>query len=237
MNRKIRRVRQVLDPSAEALLAEHDRIASLHLFNAEMGEKRIATYLTIVSIAVGALISITQLRLNVDALLELSAGILVGITALGVLTFVRLIERRANAVEYLRAINRIHAYFIYQDPSLEQFFSWPPCDDVPAFGSTKLLDFTGLRDVIAVLNSIFAAMLSGLLLFMMLFTLGWLLNLQYLLPILLGLLAFGVVLLLHHRFEKNELLKAEVKANVEVRFSSTDHIKVPGAYKTNSLQN
>src|SRR5690349_18005533 len=126
------------DPSTEILLAEHERLSNLYLYNTDLGEKRIASYITLISVAGGALIALTQLKdVSEDIFLELSAGIVGGLAIVGLLTFYRLIERRIRSTEYLRAINRIHAYFAQHDPSLEMYFHWPPHDDVPPFGGNS----------------------------------------------------------------------------------------------------
>jgi hypothetical protein len=87
-------------------------------------------------------------------------AVLTGMIILGVLTFQRLIERRTRAVENLRALNRIHRYFVDKDPELANYFYWPPCDDIPSFRGRGGA-FAGLRDVIAFINSLFGGFLIG----------------------------------------------------------------------------
>ena len=143
-----------LESSTEILLAEHERLSALFLYNSDLGEKRITAYLTLVSLSVGGLLGLSQLHPDRTTLLELSAGIMAGIFLLGFITFFRLIERRIRNTEYLRAINRIHAYFANNDPEVGPYFFWPHADDVPSF-SGKFSDFTALREIIAILNSVF----------------------------------------------------------------------------------
>jgi hypothetical protein len=143
-----------LDSSTEILLAEHERLSDLFLYNSDLGEKRTTAYLTLVSLGVGGLLGFSQLDIDQTTMLELSAGILAGIFLLGFITFFRLIERRIRNTEYLRAINRIHAYFANNDPEVGPYFFWPHADDVPSF-SGKFSDFTALREIIAILNSVF----------------------------------------------------------------------------------
>ena len=148
-----------LDASSQIMIAEHQRLAELYLYNSEMGEKRTSLYVSIVSLGAAGLIGLAQF---VDApLLVWPANVvLTGMLVLGALTFQRLIERRIRAVENLRALNRIHRYFVDKDAELANYFYWPPCDDVPAFHG-KGGAFAGLRDVIAFINSLFAGFLSG----------------------------------------------------------------------------
>lgn len=202
-----------LDPSTEVLLAEHERLANLYLYNTDLGEKRIASYITLISLAGGALIALTQLgSVAGDTFLELSAGIVGGLAILGLLTFYRLIERRIRSTEYLRAINRIHAYFVQLDPSLEPHFHWPPHDDVPPFcGSSS--DMAGLRDVIAALNGIFLGILVGLLVY-------WFTH-DYLVPVIVGLVVIVITWFVQQTYENRSLAGAEREARGNVKFPTS----------------
>lgn len=142
------------DLSSQILLAEHERLSELFLYNSDLGEKRTTAYLTLVSLGVGGLLGLSQLHSDQETILQVSLGILSGIFLLGFITYFRLIERRVRNTEYLRAINRIHAYYVQNNPSLEPFFYWPPSDDTPHFMG-KVSDFTGLRDIVAILNGVF----------------------------------------------------------------------------------
>lgn len=227
------RADKLLDAPTEVLLVEHERLSALYLYNAEMGEKRISAYLTIVSIAIGAVFGLTQLRdMDTLTLIELCMGILLGISLLGILTFVRLVERRARAAEYLRAINRIHAYFVRDEPRLMQHFAWPPCDDVPSFGGRRYAgglkfftsffanrmtsDFAALRDVISILNSLFIGILLALGVYLM-----WG-ETNIVLLILLGVVVAIVLLAGQQWFEDFELRRAEEGASKDVRFPQAD---------------
>ena len=152
------RPKEALDASTEAMLAEHERLSALYLNNADMGEKRTTTYLTLVSAGGAVILGAAQFRMEPQSLLWLSLGLLAGMIVLGLLTYQRLIERRVRATEYLRAINRIHCFFVWHDPALRPYFYWPPCDNVPSFRG-KGAGLAGLRDVIAALNSLFVGIL------------------------------------------------------------------------------
>jgi hypothetical protein len=147
------RLQSTIDPSTEAMLAEHDRVTALYLHNAEVGEKRVSLFLTLVTAGTALFLGLAQF--GVDRVLVLwSAAAYLGVVLLvGALTFQRLIERRVRSTQYLRAINRIHCYFVHRDPELTQYYAWPANDDVPSFvGRQGVL--SGLRDVVAVLNSL-----------------------------------------------------------------------------------
>ena len=142
-----------IDPSSEAMLAEHERLAALYLHNAETGEKRTSHYLTVISAGMAVLLGLAQLCSDKQQVLGPAIGLLVGLLISGLVTFHRLIERRVRATEYLRAINRIHRYFVDLDPALAPHYYWPCCDDAPSStGSGSAL--TGLRDVVALQQSL-----------------------------------------------------------------------------------
>jgi len=148
-----------LDSSSQIMIAEHQRLVELYLYNSEMGEKRTSLYVSIVSLGAAGLIGLAQF-VEAPMLVWPANVVLTGMLVLGVLTFQRLIERRIRAVENLRALNRIHRYFVDKDPELADYFYWPPCDDVPAFHGKGGI-FAGLRDVIAFINSLFGGFLAG----------------------------------------------------------------------------
>lgn len=203
---------EVSEPSTEILLAEHARLSNLYLYNTDLGEKRIASYITLISVAGGSLIALTQLQFkDIETLIELSAGIVGGISMIGLLTFYRLIERRIRSVEYLRAINRIHAYFVQQDAALEPHFHWPPNDDFPPFVA-GISDMAALRDVIQALNGLFTGVLAALLTYLV-----WKPSPMPLL-VALGLVVTVFLWFAQQSYEKRSLLGAEEEARSKVKF-------------------
>ncbi len=203
------------DIPSDILLAEHERLSALFLYNSDLGEKRTAAYLTLVSLGVGGLLGLSQLQADQDTILQVSLGIMSGIFLLGFITFFRLIERRVRNTEYLRAINRIHAYYVHNDPSLEPYFFWPPSDDAPHFMG-KVSDFTGLRDIVAILNGVFFGIAVALI--------GHMLEPEprVILPwaIVLGVALGIAVLAIQVAIETLTLRKAERLAQGNVRFPS-----------------
>lgn len=198
------------DKSVEILLMEHQRLSTLYLHNAEMGEKRTTAYLTLVSIGTALLVGISQKGVTDGFLLWSSFGLVTGAFLFGVLTFQRLLERRVRAIEYLRAINRIHRFFVLKDPTIRDYFYWSAYDDVPPF-MARGTTMAGLRDLVAAFNSLFAGVAIG----------GIILIRQpnaYTTAITTGLIVFAVVLFLHHLYEKQILGRIEKKAAKDAKF-------------------
>jgi hypothetical protein len=135
------------------MLAEHERVAALYLYNSDIGEKRVSLYLTLISVGTAVFLGLAQFGMDRTLVLWSAAAYLALVALVGTLTFQRLIERRVRSTQYLRAINRIHCYFVTRDPELLEYYAWPAHDNVPSFvGSAGVL--SGLRDVVALLNSV-----------------------------------------------------------------------------------
>ncbi len=202
---------QTEDPSTAVMIAEHERLSALYLYNADLGEKRISLYLTVISAGAAVLVGVSQFRVEMSVLVWPSIGFLAAVVIIGGLTFYRLVERRMRATEYLRAINRIHSYFVQRDPPLERFFYWPPCDDIPSFrGKGTALE--ALRDVVALLNSLFIGALVAVTTFI-------LLNEQFAqLDAVAGIAAALAAWFLQEGLEKRILFNAERDALQYVRF-------------------
>jgi hypothetical protein len=202
--------------SEDILLAEHQRLSSLYLNNVEMGEKRTTLYLTLVSFGSGVLAAITKLApFDKEFVKWASFGLVIGIFLLGLLTYQRLLERRIRAIEYLRAINRIHRFFVLQDATIKDYFYWSASDDVPTFlaRSTQL---TGLRDIVGCFNSLFAGVGTGGLIKIT----G--MAVTYRSAVGFGLVVTTVMVVLHLIYERKVLGKIERNAAKAVKFPRAD---------------
>lgn len=205
------RTDQFLDPSTEAMLAEHERVSALYLYNADIGEKRTSLYLTLISVGSAVFLGMAQFGVDRMLLLWSAVGFLAIVLLVGALTFQRLIERRIRSTQYLRAVNRIHCYFAQKDPSLRSYYSWPPCDDVPSF-VTPVGVLAGLRDVVAVLNSLFAGAMCAVMGLALASTIHFMVDLS------LGVAVALVAWFLQQRYEARKLAQAEKASAEYVRF-------------------
>jgi hypothetical protein len=199
------------DPSTEAMLAEHERVSALYLYNAETGEKRVSLYLTLVSAGTAVFLGLAQFGVDRNLVLWSAAAYLAMVALMGTLTFQRLIERRVRSTQYLRAINRIHCYFAERDPELLRYYAWPANDDVPSFvGRTGVL--SGLRDVVALLNGV----ATGAILAIAEMALGG--SGYLLLDVAIAALAAVAVWFIQQDYEAKKLAQAEQAFGRFVRF-------------------
>lgn len=144
---------QAESPATTFLLAEHARLCQLYLETRETADRRSTLFLTLTTTIVGVLVAAFQFKLAPRDYLETALVGAVGIVVLGAITFHRLLERSMQGTEYLRAINRIHRYFVERAPEIEPYLYWPAFDDLPAY------DFRGVggaeqREIVVLINSL-----------------------------------------------------------------------------------
>ena len=193
------------------LLAEHQRLAALYQHNSDMGDKLVATYLTIVSVMVAVMLGIIQLETSQLTLIPVELILIMVMMCVGAITYARLLERRARSVEYLRAINRIHRFFVEKDENLLNYLYWQAYDDRPPvkIGGTSI---GGLRDMVALINSVVAGLGVGIFLYS--------LNHSFLLWFLILISCFTMVIFWYaHQWVKNwKLRQIECKLEKEVKY-------------------
>ena len=205
------------DVSVDAMLAEHERISTLYLYNREVGEKRTSVYMTIISLGAMILLGIAQFQGDATVVIEPGIVFLIGIIILGILTFQRLVERRIRAIEYLRAINRIHRYFVDEDPSLQRYYYWPSNDDFPDVDK-KVIISAGLSDIIAFLNSLFSGILFVIFEFL-------LTPFFFHIAIIAGGIIVGVIVwFLQRAYELKHFRAAEREMFAKIRFPLTSEV-------------
>lgn len=200
--------------SVSILIAEHERLSMLYLNNAEIGEKRTAQYLSIMTFVCGGVFALLQLNfLSRLQLLEMLLVLCLLLVVLGGVTFQRLVERRIRATEYLRGINKIHAFFVKHNSELKVAFAWLPNDDLPPF-TGKGAALAGLRDVVAFLNTCFFAgfIFSTLLV----------INIIPIIAVCASLILSSGLWILHQRYERHLLRTQEMLYRKHVHFPYID---------------
>ncbi len=199
------------DPTTTFLLAEHARLAELYLETRETAERRTTLFLTLTTTIVGALVALFQFKLGPRDFLETALAAVIGILLLGATTFHRVIERSMQGTEYLRAINRIHHYFVERAPQIEPYLFWPPYDDVPHY------DFHGVggaetREIVMLIDSVFFGTALGL---------AWFIAMpeQVIAAIALGVIATAAAVYVHRWYERFSMAREERRKAGDVRFS------------------
>jgi hypothetical protein len=198
------------DPATTFLLAEHARLAELYLVTRETAERRVTLFLTLTTTVVGALVALFQFKLAPRDFLETALAGAVGVLLLGASTFHRVIERSMQGTEYLRAINRIHHFFVKRAPEIEPYLYWPPYDDVPHY------DFRGVggaetREIVMLIDSLFFGAALGLSLLIGIPD-------QLIASLALGAAGVAVAVYLHQRYERFSMAREEKRKANQVRF-------------------
>lgn len=195
---------------ATFLLAEHTRLSELYLATRETAERRVTLYLTLTTTIVGVSVALWQLGLQQTQLVEMILASAVGIFLLGFITFNRLLERGMRGTEYLRAINRIHRYFVEHAPETRPYLYWDAADDQPHYDS-RGVGGVETREVVQIADCLFFAIATGMLILLIDFN-------QQLAALGAALVAFGVMFVAHRRYETVVLAREEKRKRAMVRF-------------------
>jgi hypothetical protein len=198
------------DQATTFLLAEHSRLCELYLSTRETAERRVTLFLTLTTTIVGVSVALSQLGIGIIQLLELALASAFGIFFLGIITFHRLLERSMQGTEYLRAINRIHHFFVEKAPEIEPYLFWAPFDNIPHYDS-RGVGGAETREVILLIDCVFFGIAIGLLV--------TLINLQWVVwGIAAGVAAFVLALLAHQQYERIALEREEKRKAPYARF-------------------
>jgi hypothetical protein len=198
------------DQATTFLLAEHARLCELYLSTRETAERRVTLFLTLTTTIVGVSVALSQLGLPTVQLLELALASAVGIFLLGVITFHRLLERSMQGTEYLRAINRIHHYFVERAPEIEPYLFWAAYDNVPRYDS-RGVGGAETRELILLIDCVFFGVAIALLVTIF--------DVQLIVwGIVAGIIAFAVAFVAHQEYERLALAREERRKAPLARF-------------------
>ncbi len=209
------------DPATSFLLAEHERLAELYLSTREIAERRATLFLTLTTTAVGVIVALFQFKLPPLDFLETALAATVAVLLFGLITFHRLVERSMQGTEYLRAINRLHRYFVDSAPKIEPYLYWPAYDNVPRY------DFRGVggaetREIVALVDSFLVGAAISLAVLIR--------EQRALLPaIALGFVALFAVLFAHRGYEHFAMTREERRKASLVQFPQPTQVAAPPA--------
>ncbi len=192
------------------MLAEHARLCELYLSTRETAERRVTLFLTLTTTIIGATVALSQFGLATFQLLEVTFASSAGIFLLGIITFHRLLERSMQGTEYLRAINRIHHYFVERAPEIEPYLFWAPYDDIPRY-DTRGVGGAETREVILLIDCVFFGVVTSLTIILLDPTLVvW--------AILAGIVGFVLAFAAHQQYERLALAREEKRKSAIVRY-------------------
>ncbi|MGB8644107.1 MAG: hypothetical protein WCF84_02640 [Anaerolineae bacterium] len=192
------------------LLAEHTRLCALYLETRETADRRTTLFLTLTTTIVGVLVAAFQFKLAPRDFLETALAAAVGVVVLGAITFHRLLERSMQGTEYLRAINRIHRYFVERAPETEPYLYWPAFDDLPAY------DLRGVggaeqREIVVIIDGLFSGAMVALVVLIVDPS-------QVLVAAGAGVVGGLLAVLLHRQYEHLSMKREERRKKSQIRF-------------------
>ncbi|MEO5951442.1 MAG: hypothetical protein ABIQ44_03145 [Chloroflexia bacterium] len=126
------------DLTGQFLLADMGVLKDFRQDLIQQGETRINFYVTAASVSLVGMGLVSQ-GVAFDVTFLVSTFVVCGLIAMGVITFVRMVERSIGIVLYARRINRIRRYFQDRDKDIVKYMSFPAYDDVPQFRRMGLL--------------------------------------------------------------------------------------------------
>ena len=151
------------DSTLTILLAELNIITARAEHSDQIAESRLNILLTSATGSGAILILLDQLGVSSSNLLEVSAIVFLVLWMLGLLTFIRMLERNITTVHSNRSMSRIRKYFVKNQPELSAYINLPkeetlrnPHDHKPA-----LVRFLGSRTLAAVVSSAAIGLLIG----------------------------------------------------------------------------
>jgi hypothetical protein len=106
------------ESATDFMLAEYATLRELRLNLDSLGESRMNFYLAVISGSVVGLGLLNQLSALAKTIFFINAAVIVGLLFLGSITFVRMLQRTVNIVEYTRGMNRIRRYFSEKNPDI-----------------------------------------------------------------------------------------------------------------------
>jgi len=151
------------DSTLSILLAELNIIAARAEHADQIAESRLNILLTSATGSGAILILLDQLGVSSSNLLEVSVIVFLVLWMLGLLTFIRMLERNITTVHSNRSMSRIRKYFIKTKPELASYISLPKEETLrnPHDHKHALIRFWGSRTLAAVVSSAAIGLLAG----------------------------------------------------------------------------
>jgi len=199
----------------EFMLAEYQGLADSRGREIERGQSYVNLFLTISSSVAAFLTLIGQFASG--TFYHVSIWILSVLLLLGIISFLRVIERDIKIRKYGREMNRIRRYFVEIEPGIEIYLSYSIHDDKPTYFQ-KGRERVGLRSIVSLISSA-----AGATLVYLIFPLFWGTEVR----IAIAAITLVVLLILHELYANSCWHAAEAKAEVRFPSESEQRSKTP----------
>lgn len=147
-----------MDPqSKDFLLAEHQYFREAFWRNEEIGDKRLTFLIGLVTAVMGGLVALAAKgsQATLDNMRQLATAASAALLVFGIATLLRIVRRNKVADEYKAALDRVRDQFRNNDRELGSYFPFPA-------RQRRRLGTGGILEVVMVVNSVVAAVLTAL---------------------------------------------------------------------------
>ena len=194
------------------MLAEYSALRDLRQNLVTLGENRFNLFLGAVS---GALVGLALLHQlsggNTEIMYLVDGAIITGLFFLGLITFVRTVEREIGITVYARGMNRVRRYFVEHNQNIKDYIILPISDDRPSFQSIGFrprgILAMGLPAMVAIINSVVAGI--GALVFA-----KEILSLPTAWAIVIAVSIFIVISFAQNRYQATRITEMEKKTDI-----------------------
>ncbi len=130
------------------LLSEHQAVSNRRNLEIGRGQTYVALFFTLASTTTAFTVWVGNKQ--PDAALFPMKLILVMLVPVGIVSYIRMVQREIRIIRVIREIGRIRHYFAEIDPSLRPYMPHPVSDDTPFV--RKGIERVGLRTIVEIVN-------------------------------------------------------------------------------------
>ncbi len=198
----------VNESAVEFMLTEYQALNEARGRVLERGQTYVNLFLTITSGFAAFIAILSQIVTKKESFFLISSPFLLVLLLLGLVSYIRIIDRNISITRIDRGINRIRRFFVDIEPRIQRFLLYPPHDDTPKYASPGL-GRIGLHTIIGVINS---AVLTAL--FNIAIPALFIRPIVTWLNTLISIILFLISILLHELFVDKRYKSEELKATV-----------------------
>lgn len=122
-----------LELGAKYLLAELESIRGFKEQSVAIGDKRVDFFITLTSTVLAGLGVLSQVKVDSQSFLFITLLSGLVLLPIGLIVVRQVIDRDILIVDYIRAINRIRAYFAEKAPHIQPFLLMPTVPSYPTY--------------------------------------------------------------------------------------------------------
>ena len=150
--------------TTEILLTELNIIANHWEHSDQIAESRLNILLTSTSGAAAILILLDQIGISSRSILEVSGIVFIILWMLGILTFIRMLERNIVTIHSSLSMTRIRGYFVKRNPEILPYLNIPKQETLQNQMKDRfaVVRFLGSRTLAAVISSVAIGMLVNI---------------------------------------------------------------------------